>query len=31
LTEKAFNALKTFRGKAQALEALAVYLLQRDR
>jgi geranylgeranyl diphosphate synthase type II len=31
LTEKAFNALKTFRGKARALEALAVYLLQRDR
>jgi geranylgeranyl diphosphate synthase, type II len=31
LTEKAFNALKTFRGKAQPLEALAVYLLQRDR
>jgi len=31
LTEKAFSALKIFRGKAQALEALAVYLLQRDR
>jgi geranylgeranyl diphosphate synthase, type II len=31
LTERAFKALKTFRGKAQALEALAVYLLQRDR
>jgi geranylgeranyl diphosphate synthase type II len=31
LTDRAFQALKTFRGKAQALEALAVYLLQRDR
>ena len=31
LTRRAFAALKTFRGKAQALEALAVYLLQRDR
>ena len=31
LTDRAFAALKTFRGKAQALEALAVYLLQRDR
>ncbi len=31
LTERAFDALKTFRGNGQALEALAVYLLQRDR
>lgn len=31
LTHRAFAALKTFRGKAGALEALAVYLLQRDR
>jgi geranylgeranyl diphosphate synthase type II len=31
LTNRAFAALKAFRGKAQALEALAVYLLQRDR
>jgi geranylgeranyl diphosphate synthase, type II len=31
LTNRAFGALKVFRGKAQALEALAVYLLQRDR
>lgn len=31
LTNRAFAALKLFRGKAQALEALAVYLLQRDR
>jgi geranylgeranyl diphosphate synthase type II len=29
LTEKAFTALKTFRGKAIALEALADYLLNR--
>ena len=31
LTEKAFNALKTFRGKAAALEALAHYLLERNK
>jgi geranylgeranyl diphosphate synthase, type II len=31
LTNRAFAALKLFRGKAQALEALAIYLLQRDR
>jgi geranylgeranyl diphosphate synthase type II len=31
LTERAFAALKTFRGKAAALEALAEYLLKRDR
>jgi geranylgeranyl diphosphate synthase type II len=31
LTDKAFAALKTFRGKAEALEALAGYLLKRDR
>jgi geranylgeranyl diphosphate synthase type II len=31
LTEKAFDALKIFRGKAQALEALAEFLLKRDR
>jgi geranylgeranyl diphosphate synthase, type II len=31
LTNRAFAALKVFRGKAQALEALAIYLLQRDR
>jgi len=31
LTERAFAALKTFRGKAQALEALATHLLHRDR
>jgi geranylgeranyl diphosphate synthase type II len=31
LTEKAFAALKTFRGKAAALEALAEFLLKRDR
>ena len=31
LTQRAFEALKIFRGKAVALEALAVYLLQRDR
>jgi len=30
LTDKAFAALKTFRGKAQALEALAEYLLKRQ-
>lgn len=31
LTAKAFAALKTFRGKAVALEALAEYLLKRDK
>ena len=31
LTRRAFKALKIFRGKAIALEALAMYLLQRDR
>lgn len=31
LTNRAFAALKIFRGKAQALEALAEYLLKRDR
>lgn len=31
LTEKAFAALQIFRGKAQALEALATHLLHRDR
>ncbi len=31
LTERAFNALKIFRGQAPALEALAIYLLQRDK
>ena len=31
LTEKAFAALKPFRGSAQALEALAEHLLKRDR
>ena len=31
LTERAFAALKAFRGKAAALEALADYLLRRDR
>jgi geranylgeranyl diphosphate synthase type II len=31
LTGKAFEALKPFRGKARALEALAEYLLKRDR
>jgi geranylgeranyl diphosphate synthase, type II len=31
LTHRAFDALKIFRGKAVALEALAMYLLQRDR
>lgn len=31
LTDKAFAALKPFRGKARALEALAEYLLKRDR
>jgi geranylgeranyl diphosphate synthase type II len=31
LTTKAYNALKPFKGKAAALEALAKYLLERDR
>jgi geranylgeranyl pyrophosphate synthase len=31
LTERAFASLKGFRGKAVALEALAEYLLRRDR
>jgi geranylgeranyl diphosphate synthase type II len=31
LTDKAFGALKPFKGKAVALEALAKYLLERDR
>lgn len=31
LTEKAFDALHLFRGRAAALEALAHYLLERDR
>jgi geranylgeranyl diphosphate synthase, type II len=31
LTQRAFAALKTFRGKGVALEALAKYLLHRDR
>jgi geranylgeranyl diphosphate synthase type II len=31
LTAKAFASLKVFRGKAQALEALATHLLHRDR
>lgn len=31
LTERAFASLRVFRGKASALEALAVYLLKRDR
>jgi len=31
LTQRAFAALKIFRGKAAALEALATFLLQRDR
>jgi len=31
LTDKAFAALKTFKGKAQALEGLAEFLLKRDR
>jgi geranylgeranyl diphosphate synthase, type II len=31
LTQKAFDALRTFRGRATALEALAVHLLKRDR
>jgi geranylgeranyl diphosphate synthase type II len=31
LTDRAFGALKVFRGKAQALEALAGYLLNREK
>jgi geranylgeranyl diphosphate synthase, type II len=31
LTERAFAALRIFRGKAEALEALATFLLHRDR
>src|SRR3954467_3734068 len=31
LTDRAFAALRVFRGKAQALEALATHLLHRDR
>jgi geranylgeranyl diphosphate synthase type II len=31
LTQEAFKALKVFRGQAKALEALAEYLLKRDR
>jgi len=31
LTHRAFESLRIFRGKAVALEALAMYLLQRDR
>jgi geranylgeranyl pyrophosphate synthase len=31
LTNKAFAALKTFKGKAVALEALADYLLKRNK
>ncbi len=31
LTNKAFNALRIFKGKAEALEALATYLLQRNK
>jgi geranylgeranyl diphosphate synthase, type II len=31
LTDKAFAALKVFKGKAEALEALATYLLQRNK
>lgn len=31
LTDKAFAALKTFQGRARALEGLAEYLLKRDR
>jgi geranylgeranyl diphosphate synthase type II len=31
LTERAFGALRVFRGKAEALEALATFLLHRDR
>ncbi len=31
LTDRAFGALKIFRGRAEALEALATYLLQRNK
>jgi geranylgeranyl diphosphate synthase type II len=31
LTERAFEALGVFRGRAKALEAIAAYLLKRDR
>jgi len=31
LTERAFNSLKVFKGKAKALEAMAEFLLKRDR
>jgi geranylgeranyl pyrophosphate synthase len=31
LTDKAFASLRVFKGKAAALEALAGYLLKRDR
>src|SRR5207237_7308895 len=31
LTDRAFESLRIFRGKAQALEALATHLLHRDR
>jgi geranylgeranyl diphosphate synthase type II len=31
LTQRAFHSLKAFRGKAVALEALAGFLLRRDR
>ena len=31
LTDRAFAALKVFKGKAQALEALANFLLNRNR
>ncbi len=31
LTRRAFAALETFKGQAQALEALATFLLQRNR
>jgi geranylgeranyl pyrophosphate synthase len=31
LTSKAFAALRIFKGKAEALEALAEFLLKRDR
>jgi hypothetical protein len=31
LTDRAFAALKTFKGRAEALEAIAEYLLRRDK
>jgi len=31
LTRRAFNALQAFKGKARTLEALAHFLLERDR